>query len=244
MISVKLDGKMTSLLDFRQPRIEALSHIARGEKILWELDLGLFTGLVHPFGNESEARAMLVAIDHFLKSLWSEFEPYTVGLCLYRGSFDFDPALFGDYLKFLTVNIPDRLPVYIFFETSEELNLEHARKSSCEFFPRFEIRINNQVSPFVSMDTKLGFLLPSNGDVEFQQLIDKSLSIRVIPEQNLVSEWDGLDVLIVDAPLVSKEGLRKLRGFCAAGGRVVYLGHPLELPDEMSFDRELTFLHF
>lgn len=227
MKSIVLDGKMSSLLDFRQARLAALSHIAIGEKILWELDLGLFDTLTHPFGNESEARSMILAIDHFMKSMWPEFEKYSVGLSLYRGDLNFDEILFSDFLKFLTLNVYDSVPLFLHFDTATPHTLESAKKFAQDLFPRFEIYVNDQEPPFKSRDTNIGFLIPSDHTQKFETLLNQGINLRVIPESLLNAEWDGLDFLYVDYALVSKEGIRKIRGFEAAGGEVIDLGLPL-----------------
>lgn len=214
---------MSSLLDFKQARIKALTQIALGEKILWELDLGLFDKLTHPFGNESEARSMILAIDHFMKSIWPEFEKYSVGLSLYRGDLNFDPILFSDFLKFLTLNVYDSVPLFLHFETATPFTLESAKRYSQDLYPRFELLVNDKEPPFRSRDTNIGFLLPSQYSTKFDSLLSEGLALRVIPESLLNAEWDGLDKLYVDYSLVTKEGIRKIRGFEAAGGEVLDL---------------------
>lgn len=54
-----------------------------------------------------------------------------------------------------------------------------------------------------------------------QQLLKQNIPFRVIPEPLLTTEWDGLDYLLVHPESIGTEGIRKLRGFCAAGGTVV-----------------------
>lgn len=215
MSSVILDGKMSSPLDFRAGRHEALLAIARGEKILWELSLGFFNELSFPLGHETEAKAMLLAIDHFLKTLWPEFHPYSIGLSLYRGDTQFDPQLFSDYLKVLTLPIPDTVPLYLHFEDTTTPFLEVARRTSRSLFPRFEIRINGEPLP---QEGNVGFLLPSKGDALFATLSPRP---RILTEEYLTSEWDGLDTLYIDSAALSKEGMRKVQGFRAAGGEVI-----------------------
>ncbi|MEC7840402.1 MAG: hypothetical protein VX777_10225 [Chlamydiota bacterium] len=66
-------------------------------------------------------------------------------------------------------------------------------------------------------------------------LIDNNVFFRVVPEANITVEWDGLDYLIVSPKALSPYGIRKLQGFCAAGGTVISLGEPLGLMQEKSF---------
>jgi hypothetical protein len=56
--------------------------------------------------------------------------------------------------------------------------------------------------------------------------------LRIIPEEKLTEQWDGLDRLLVPGKAVSAQGKRKLLGFIAAGGSVATFGKPLGLPEE------------
>ena len=67
----------------------------------------------------------------------------------------------------------------------------------------------------------MGFLLPSNGDLLFEKLLKQGTKVRVIEEAYLTAEWDGLDILYIDPPCLSREGKRKVQGFQAAGGEVI-----------------------
>jgi hypothetical protein len=62
---------------------------------------------------------------------------------------------------------------------------------------------------------------------------------RLIPESTLISDWDGLDYLIVFPSGLSPQGKRKLQGFCAASGIVISLGENLGLPQEITFQEYL-----
>jgi len=68
-----------------------------------------------------------------------------------------------------------------------------------------------------------------------EQLTEKNIFFRFVSEAKLTTEWDGLDYLIVSEKLLSPFGIRKLQGFCAAGGTVVNLGDQLDLSQEISF---------
>ena len=65
--------------------------------------------------------------------------------------------------------------------------------------------------------------------------LDKiEIPYRVISELYLSESWDGIDELIVLSAGLSVQGLRKLKGFLAAGGRVVYADAPTGLESEIS----------
>ena len=65
---------------------------------------------------------------------------------------------------------------------------------------------------------------PSNSsalDAAMQRLNTDNICYRLIPENLLIVEWEGLDELVVDSKLLDHQGLRKLQGFVAAGGTVI-----------------------
>lgn len=69
----------------------------------------------------------------------------------------------------------------------------------------------------------------------FHYFLGNNYPFRVVPEELLTSEWDGLDYLVVVSQGISLQGRRKLLGFCAAGGTVVVVGDSLGLPQEISW---------
>ncbi len=62
------------------------------------------------------------------------------------------------------------------------------------------------------------------------------ISFKLISEEYLTSEWEGLDFIIVLSNGMSNQGKRKLQGFCAAGGTIVTIGDLLYLNEETSFE--------
>lgn len=86
---IALDGRMRTHLDWRNAIEQAETYRQRGLKLLWDLDLGLFTRLPLPFANETQFRALALAVDHFLNDLWPKFMDDTLALNIYRGSADF-----------------------------------------------------------------------------------------------------------------------------------------------------------
>lgn len=68
-------------------------------------------------------------------------------------------------------------------------------------------------------------------------LKERNLPFKLISENQLTSQWDGLDYLFYNPSGLSVQGKRKLQGFCAAGGTAVSTGvllglsHEIELRD-------------
>ncbi len=61
-----------------------------------------------------------------------------------------------------------------------------------------------------------------------------SLPYRVIPENELTTEWDGLDYVFFTSQALNLQTKRKLQGFCAAGGTAVTAGDKIGLPQEIN----------
>ncbi len=94
-------------------------------------------------------------------------------------------------------------------------------------------------------EIKVGICLPSmlmcrpsqftGLEEAFVKLLEEGIPFRIIAENHLITEWDGLDYLIYTPAGLSIQGKRKLQGFCAAGGTVVSVAQPLGLAYEETF---------
>lgn len=166
----------------------------------------------------------------------------------------------SEYLRLLADTLPDTIPVYIFLEAKSFYEpYEFAELIDKEKFSNFQVALKDSPyssSEFTWNETSLNVLMPegitlgvclsfttilkSHFKTELKSVIRNLCTsvklFRLIPILTLTNEWDGLDDLIVDAEMVDKQLFRKLQGFCAAGGRVVYLGKALKLPSEISFN--------
>jgi hypothetical protein len=76
-----------------------------------------------------------------------------------------------------------------------------------------------------------------------QRFDKKVIPYRLVHEAELTSLWDGLDDLFVLGDSITTEGLRKLKGFQAAGGRVVVIGKALNLPSAITLEEWLEENH-
>lgn len=85
--------------------------------------------------------------------------------------------------------------------------------------------------------------LPTQVDLQQEQHLkelcaffkENEIAYRIIDESKLTSDWQGIDDLFVCMKNASPASIRMFRGFCAAGGRIVYLDQPSGLPNEISF---------
>ncbi|WP_068468128.1 hypothetical protein [Candidatus Protochlamydia phocaeensis] len=94
-------------------------------------------------------------------------------------------------------------------------------------------------------EIKIGICLPSMScfrpsyfdglDHALRRLLERAVPFRLIAEDHLITNWDGLDYLLYAPTGLSHQGKRKLQGFCAAGGTVVSTGECLGFPQELIF---------
>ncbi|MCH9703602.1 MAG: hypothetical protein K0U13_02300 [Chlamydiae bacterium] len=62
-------------------------------------------------------------------------------------------------------------------------------------------------------------LLPPKG--ESFELVDQALQERLIAEERLIYDWDGVDELTILPQTLSPQGARMVQGFAATGGTVI-----------------------
>ena len=86
---VPLAATLYDRLDWKPSFAIAHAAIARGERILWDLDLGLFNRLPLPLSDEGQFRACGLAVESLLSEIKGNFLNATIGACLYRGNGDF-----------------------------------------------------------------------------------------------------------------------------------------------------------
>lgn len=243
-----LDASAASTLDWSVERKEGLKWIASGKKILWHLDLGLFDRLKMPLSHPSQFMTLCLAVDHFRDTIWKEFHPFSLGVCLYQGTSDlilqWDDALEkayklqsdkgdlafrlfclnagAEYLKALTERIPDKIPVYLKFTLLPEDPLEKALFTNPERFGR--ILIDASYSWRAEEELKTAICMPPLDVIShldpFRKAILAHPFAKLIPEERLTYSWEGLDLLIYSEKCVSNQGKRKIQGFIAAGGEV------------------------
>jgi hypothetical protein len=79
-------------------------------------------------------------------------------------------------------------------------------------------------------------------DLAIQKLQNQSIPFRLISETHLTYQWDDLDIIIYCPTGLSKEGKRKLHGFCAAGGTVVSTGYVQGFPNESTLSEYFNSL--
>lgn len=301
---ITLNAGVKSDLSWQKEKELAYQLIKDGKKILWHLDLGLFSNLIHDFSHQGQFHSLSLSIDHFKNEIWPHFRGDSLGMIIYKGPMDFSTsfpwdeiqkeslkawinihfpskealkeeinyplllneihpealsliengkrllALFCrdvclDYLHLLADGIPDEISIFAHLEREGVIDpILLAQLTTAEKY-RNIIPILD-IPPEWNKDSKIALCLPSSEfkakhkfeslSKAFSALSLKSIPYKIIPENSLIMEWDELDYLIVSSNSLGAGCLRKLQGFCAAGGTVVFIGDSLNLPLELPFN--------
>jgi hypothetical protein len=138
---IAIDGRLNASLDWMRQREQAHVLIEQGQAILWEIDLGLFSQLTFPLTNQSQYLSLGLSLEHFQDTLWKDFQDYSIGLTVFRGSADFSLDLpwkeefFGqalpikedtlfccdvaaEYLSLLVARFSNTIPIYVNLDTA------------------------------------------------------------------------------------------------------------------------------
>jgi hypothetical protein len=274
-VRIPLDGTMRSDLRWNAAFEEADRAGAKGLKVLWDIDLGLFSRLPLPLADETQFRTLDFATHHLLKQIRERFLPLTLGVVLYRGGLDFsvgfpwepegrtrtqgftERALRLDcrnhclgYLRQLIVGWPDTIQSIVLLDATR---LRHALDvillADRQRYHGFAVAIKgtdvvngllgwDRASPHgvlarklppiteeppVSIALCLPQAFPQGYDFSALEAtvatwMREKRAFRVVTEEFLTVEWDGLDHIVVDESTLTPSGIRKLQGFRAAGG--------------------------
>jgi len=296
--TIKLDGRVSSSLNWKAAREQAFSYIEKGEPILWEIDLGLFNQLPSSVEDQSQFLSLTLSLEHFRDTLWKEFRENSRGLCLYRGSADYSREFFWnafqrnnfkeslresykepssfvqdtgiainsfnelslellnrseegrqlislycrdicvEYIQLLANRLPDGLEAFVILDAANmESPLREAQMLSRDRYDQLRQIIMNGVLPHEDNKFGLAVIFPCkearnipygrklNEVLNF--LLSQKISFRLIPEHMLISEWEGLDKIIVEREGLTFSGWRQVQGFLAAGGELVSFRHKI-----------------
>ncbi len=142
------------------------------------------------------------------------------------------------YLQMLAHKLPDELDVLLLFdERSIASRAEALSLLSNERFAHFTLGLRGDAllrDGFVwdesgklerrKIQTKTGLVFPERFDARFDRALEQlDAPAKVVFEAFLSEEWEGLDRLLVLEGTLGAQGMRKLKGFEAAGGEVVIL---------------------
>lgn len=216
-------------LDWKKEIGEALTQ---EEKIIWKCRLGL-ESLYYPFEDEMQFQSAALSLKRFSEIVWPRFQDATEFVCLYRGAADFQPESFLTYCQMLSHKLPDEVKVLLLLDLASRKTPALALQLlSEERFRFFSVGLRGMDLPrdgFWWEGTKIhwrthpvstGLVFPKNDHDRIQELLAIPHA-KIIFENTLSEEWEGLDKLILIAESVGPQALRKLQGFRAAGGVVI-----------------------
>lgn len=153
----------------------------------------------------------------------------------------FSIKILMEYLHRLSSSLPEDASLNVVLDLSKiGRPSQLSELLSLEFYPCIR-PIVNSVWPIYEEMASIGLILPPIGSGHYEELdqvmttlYQRGLPFRMIPEPLMIEQWHEIDDLIVFSNLVSKEGVRMLRGFNAASGNVVVVGKSLDLSPESS----------
>jgi hypothetical protein len=139
--------------------------------------------------------------------------------------------LFASYLQRLVSFLPDTLLSFAFFDAATILSPAfRAQLFSKHRFEHLHLGFEKEQTERMPL-APLALCLPSDAycdrkilarlDVVMHDLKAKDVQFRIISEEKLTEEWEGLDQLIVIKESISPLAKRKLLGFAAAGGEII-----------------------
>ena len=166
----------------------------------------------------------------------------------------------SEYVHLLANRLPDEMLLCLLLDASAISDpLKESQILSRAAFDRFHLGTRNNKIPHEGIiwkdnslekapfeDTRVGICLPpaemelisfgSGLKESLQTLLNRKIHFKAIPEETLITEWDGFDWMIVASKTIGSQGKRKLQGFCAAGGTCATIGEPIGLANELDFN--------
>ncbi len=86
-----------------------------------------------------------------------------------------------------------------------------------------EVKLNPLIGLFLPEDSLWNSSVLEEMEKTISRLQSSQISFRLIEEEKLTEQWDGLDeIIVISRSLVSVQAHRKFLGFIAAGGSIVY----------------------
>lgn len=290
---------------WEEARLLAARAVEQEKWIFWDLDFKFQEERLF-LEDTSSFFSAGIAIEEFIKTLWTPYQQNTLGACLFKGGVDFGryfvwtelheqhylekkkdslfldsdskmdemgrklyaADVFSDYLHRISSFLPDTLiPFCLFDVASIESNAFLSMLLSKERFQHILLGLKRsklplgclnweegncfggwigRKSPYFAAvhDVNVGVCVPLEENMSedllkklddvYDHLEELQIPFRVISELYLNESWNGIDELIVFSSVVSVQGLRKIKGFLAAGGKIVHAEASLGLESEMS----------
>ncbi len=133
----------------------------------------------------------------------------------------FTAEAFITYFQMLAHRLPDEMPLILIEEKGAGTLAERLHLLSTERFEHFIVETSDR------FDGTTGVCFPTDakcsGEIlgKMDRLLERLDAFRPVYEAFLTEQWNGLDQIIVFEETLTPQGRRKLRGFEAAGGKVI-----------------------
>lgn len=155
----------------------------------------------------------------------------------------FSIGVLMEYLHRLGAQLREDLSLFVELDFRAVTRISHQAELLANFyFPYIKPKVRGLLLQEEESAT-LGVVLPELGrvpydrlDAIFGELHEENIPYRSIPEASIVELWHGIDDLIVLPDTLSPEGIRRLKGFNAAGGRVLFVGERIGLSFEEDYN--------
>ena len=243
-------GRSHDLL-WDQEKHRAEEVCKQGGTIFWQIDLGI-SEILENYTDLLLFEQRALALKTFTSTLYPLFAKETVGISLARSSLyrEISPSykeplfahlqamtLFSSYLQQLGAFLPDEVPIYAKIDATKSKN-----KSDTAFLltkERFRY-IQLLVDGWFPSSGTLGCVIPKE-ELYSEKIAEQLNSLfeslkhtpfRLVCEELLHEEWQGIDTLIFLADGLSSSGRRKAQGFMATGGKILSYGGPLNIAGE------------
>jgi hypothetical protein len=247
VICISLDASERSLLNWRAAHEAAQKALESALLILWDLSFDLLAGSLE---DEARFLTFQLNIEHFNETILQLFKEQTFGVSLFRGEIQEGvvdylkslaallPSEVSSFLFLDTSSLSD-LASYFTHVNQENFGYLHPIIKG-PFAERFPWALpafawGHNFSPLGYFGStllpclpqrplKYGLVLPEEPNwQEIQKVIDLlgATPFRMIAENLLTQEWEGIDTLIIFPQTLTEKGYRKIKGFIAAGGAII-----------------------
>lgn len=137
----------------------------------------------------------------------------------------------AEYLIQLSQKILGEITPYVIFDQMPEDRLLQALLTAPDRYEEIQHYFTAEKFQWKTEEEKpLGVCMPSFSRIDpvyltpYRKVLEdvKGVDCKLIPEDELIAAWHGLDTLYVHMDAISSSGQRKIQGFIAAGGEVCY----------------------
>ena len=222
-VMIELDGRVKSNLDWEESLAYAETLVEKGYKILWFLNLGLFSELSFNLYTHTQLQTLSLSIEHFIDKVWKKYHLNSLGLCLYKGEMDFSSSFKWDELQL--ANFQSWLK-----EGFETPDLIEKSVVSFEAFSQYNVSI--ELLQLYACDVAIDFLdmliQPICEEIECFAMVDCSKISNCLLQARLLSSerCDRLHFIVKNSSVppqgLAWDGEITPYGYCGAGNESTF----------------------